>query len=867
MSRIAFRNFTGGEVTPTLSARYDLQKFGTFLQCCENFIPNIHGDIERRPGTRFVSDLGRESVLLPFQFNTEPENNYVLIFQEDVIRVATASGLIEGVNIASPYALADVYELSFAQAGDVVYLAHKKYPLHKLMRFGNAPDYEWALQEVALNVSLPAPGRPTATWHRGPKNSESSEEYTQNETSVLRYKVTAVGADGVESLASPECEVTARFPTDWVQGDYVEVTWESVPGAAYYNIYRESAGYYGFVGTIDATGASGGTLINIKVGEELGRLVNYSGSITRTIEKVEGMVGDSADHHPSDTTSDLIVIANPAQPAFFAEGKLFVRVTKTTKTYLWENVEHSENSDQVYYEWERSLISESTEKIWAMVTPRSEDDPSGAYAEYVAMKSEGSTVNNDAPNGIFGPYTVIPVYEGATTLTFQDQNYEPDTSMTPKEDWNPFEGENNPATVTFHQQRLVLGGTRDNPASFYMSRTGDFENFRKSRPLQDDDPVEYMLASGSIDDIRWVASFGDLLIGTSGAEYTATSNGAAITSSDVQISTESFWGSSGLQPIVIGNSVLHCQRSGHHVRDLAYSWEKDGYAGNDLSLLAPEIVETHGIIQWAFQQSPGSNIWCARDDGVLLCLTYMKEQNVFAWSRHETAGRVLSVASISGSREDVVLFVVEREFAGKKRYFLERLAPRLSEDRPLEQAVYVDCSLSVTREEASREVDGLGHLEGAEVVALADGSPAENLTVKDGKVELPYPAKVVTVGLNYTSVLSPLPIEADMQTGSSLGKRRAYGKVVLRLHRTVGGSYAATRAGDLFKREAWKEREFFDLPFVPERYDEPCALFSGDVELSLPGGQDADTSVILKQDRPMPFRLVGIMAEVDFGEV
>ena len=49
MSRIAFRNFTGGEVTPTLSARYDLQKFGSFLQCCENFIPNLHGDIERRP--------------------------------------------------------------------------------------------------------------------------------------------------------------------------------------------------------------------------------------------------------------------------------------------------------------------------------------------------------------------------------------------------------------------------------------------------------------------------------------------------------------------------------------------------------------------------------------------------------------------------------------------------------------------------------------------------------------------------------------------------------------------------------------------------------------------------------------------------
>ena len=58
MPRVAFRNFTGGEVTPTLSARYDLQKFGSFLQCCENFIPNLHGDIERRPGTSSIWRTG-----------------------------------------------------------------------------------------------------------------------------------------------------------------------------------------------------------------------------------------------------------------------------------------------------------------------------------------------------------------------------------------------------------------------------------------------------------------------------------------------------------------------------------------------------------------------------------------------------------------------------------------------------------------------------------------------------------------------------------------------------------------------------------------------------------------------------------------
>ena len=698
MPRVAFRNFTGGEVTPTLSARYDLQKFGSFLQCCENFIPNLHGDIERRPGMRFIADLGGKSVLIPFQFNTEPENNYVLIFREGSITVASADGLLSGVSIESPYALDDVYALSTAQAGDIVYLAHKNYVLRKLTRSGTAPDYEWALEEVVLNQSIAAPAAPTVTFVRDNGDDDAPLNYT------LRYVVTAVDGDGVESVASAVGETTGKYPTDWVVGNHVDLTWTAVEGAEEYNVYRESAGYYGFIG-----------------------------------------------------------------------------------------------------------VSRST--------------------------------------------------------SFQDQNFEPDTATTPKEDWNPFEVGNNPATVAFHQQRLVLGGTKDDPASFFMSRTGDYENFRKSRPLQDDDPVEYMLASGSIDEIRWMASFGDLLIGTSGAEYKATSSGAAITSSDVQISVQSYWGSSGLAPLIIGQSVMHCQRSGSHVRDLYYSWESDGYAGNDLSLLAPQLVESHHIMQWAFQQSPGSNIWAVRDDGVLLCLTYMKEQNVYGWSRHVTQGKVLSVAVISGSQEDVVMLVVEREVGGAKKYFLERLAGRFRDTDGIEEAFYVDCGLTSRQETASDTVGGLGHLEGADVVALADGSPVEGLTVTDGAVTLPYAAKVATVGLNYVSALSPLPLETDTQQGATLGKRRAYGKCVLRLYRSVGGKYAATEPGDLFDVEGWKGRTAYDVPFLPEKYGEACQPFSGNIEISLPSGQDADTSLWLMQDRPMPFRVVAIMADVDFGEV
>ena len=722
MSRIAFRNFSGGEVTPTLCARYDLKKFGSFLQTCRNFIPNLHGDVERRPGTKYLSTLPSQCVIIPFQFNTDPENNYALLFcrDEKKIYVANEDGLIANAVMDSPYTshLA-IYQLSFAQVADVLYLAHPNYALRKITRSGSAP-YTWTISKVALNASLPAPGKPTVIWHRG-----SGAGSTDNENATLRYVVTSVDADGVESIASKIGSCKGRFPTDWIQGDYVEVQYTLIEGATQYNVYRESAGYYGYIGTSSST--------------------------------------------------------------------------KTTDATI----------------------------------------------------SGGTTVG-----------------------VFRDENYEPDTAQTPKKNWDPFKNGNNPCSVAFHQQRMWLGGGKKNPATIYASRTGDYESFRKSMPLQDDDALEYVLASGSVDDVKWIVSFDNLLIGTAGAEFKcAASKSSAITPSDCQITVQSYWGSKDLQPLIIGQSIMHCQRSGNHVRDLYYTLESDGYSGNDLSILAPQLVEGHDIVQWCYQQTPNSTVWAVRDDGIVLSLTYMKEQNVFGWSRHVTNGNVKSIAVLNGENEDVVMMVVQRMANGKTTYCLERLMPRFRDDTAIEDAWFVDSGIEVTPEMDSngRQVvcRGLAHLAGRTVSVLADGSPETGHAVSaDGTLVLDHPASKAIVGFGYVSAMAPLPMETDMQqTGTTLGKRRAYGKCVLRMYRSVGGAYAASRLDGMWDPDGYKQAEFFELPFLPETWGEACQPYSGDLEVSLPAGQDPDTSIWIKQDKPLPLRVVSIMAEVHFGEV
>lgn len=128
--RIALQNFTGGEISPTLGARYDLTATATRGRL-ENMLPGLHGDAARRSGTRFVADLGEENaVLIPFSFNEEAGQNFVLILSGHRLRVSDGTALLD-VDVVTPYTVADLLRLSYAQVGDVVYLAHPDYPLQK----------------------------------------------------------------------------------------------------------------------------------------------------------------------------------------------------------------------------------------------------------------------------------------------------------------------------------------------------------------------------------------------------------------------------------------------------------------------------------------------------------------------------------------------------------------------------------------------------------------------------------------------------------------------------------------------------------------------------------------------------------------
>lgn len=257
--------------------------------------------------------------------------------------------------------------------------------------------------------------------------------------------------------------------------------------------------------------------------------------------------------------------------------------------------------------------------------------------------------------------------------------------------WNSVNGY--PGTVVYYQERLYFAASSTYPQTIWGSRTGDYKDFGKSNPLADDDRIQKTYAGRQVNEIRHMIDVGQLVVLTSGGEFSikGDSNGT-LTPSAFTFSSQGANGCSNVPPIAVANIVLFIQDKGSIVRDLAYSFDVDGYQGNDLTILANHLFQRHSIVDWSFSIVPYSCAFCIRDDGALLVLTYLREQQVFAWAPQPSDGKYESTCCISEGNEDVVYFVVNRTINGKPTRYIERLSSRLFTDDL--DAFFVDSGLS-----------------------------------------------------------------------------------------------------------------------------------------------------------------------------
>lgn len=238
-----------------------------------------------------------------------------------------------------------------------------------------------------------------------------------------------------------------------------------------------------------------------------------------------------------------------------------------------------------------------------------------------------------------------------------------------------------PAEVEFFGGRLTFASTNDQPQTVWMSKTGNYTDFGKTIPSVDDDAIAATINARQVNRIKELVPLAQLILLTTGCEFKTTGGQDDIlTPTTVGFKPQSYHGAAELNALVIGTSALFVQNRGYVVRDLGYSFESDGYTGNDLTVFASHLTEGKPIVDWDYQQIPYSIVWSVRADGVLLAMTYMKDQSVVGWTPMEIDGFVESVTVIPEGGEDSVYIAVRRTVGGQQRRYIERLSSRLVTD-------------------------------------------------------------------------------------------------------------------------------------------------------------------------------------------
>ena len=384
----------------------------------------------------------------------------------------------------------------------------------------------------------------------------------------------------------------------------------------------------------------------------------------------------------------------------------------------------------------------------------------------------------------------------------------------------------------------------------------DEEETPAEAPVAADDPIEINVYSEQIDRIEWLCPGKGLLCGTTGGEFIIeeTTKADPLGPENVKVSTETPIGSCAIQAMRVGQAVLFVQRSGRKLREFIFDLVDDGFSAGDLTVAA-EHITAGGITALAWQSEPLEIVWAPRRDGVLVGLSYSREQEMGAWHRHCLGGRGavshLAVVPARHGGRDVLWLSVRRVIAGQTVYYIETLEPGHELGAAQEDCFFVDSGLTFQGNQLT-EITGLNHLEGCEVDVLGDGGVQPRRTVTAGRIDLEYPANVIQVGLPYDSVFETVNLEFGLQDGTAQGRRKRIVNLTMRLIESGGGAVGSVDGGPVQKLE---QRRGSD------KMNEPPRLFSGDLKVAWPGGYDTDGRLTILQTFPLPFIVAGLIPD------
>lgn len=803
-------SLAGGELSPALHGRVDLARYQISVETCRNWIVNPYGGVMNRPGFEFCAEALGASRLIAFQFSSS--QNYIIELGPNQMRFLVNGALVASggvpVVVSTPWPASAVFGLKFVQSADVMTFVHPDYPPYELKRLSHT---SWTLTP--------------RSFVEGPfedLNTDTEKYVRASNTDGLGITLTApvavFAAQHVGRLFKLEQHTASHA---WEPGKRVTKGDIRRANGRYYKALSDgTTGQNIPLGTIQWNDG-GVTWEYLNDGYGICRITSVAGDGKSAVADVlvtlpAEAAMRSGEGYGSPITINTIAEASPDPMMWFSTtaGHGLIPGASGVVEVL------DSGGDKHAY----SCLVVDANKVYIGFP----------YSSYVA--SGLSFVSYTAP--------AFMASAGASTNSYRYPSYKwafgafGDASIG---------GPGYPSAVTYYQGRLCFAGTYGQPDTVWMSESSNWTNWNVVTPVLDSSPIVFTLGSTQLNGIRSMLQLSELLLMTSGAVWSVGS-GDVLTPSTLSTRLQSYTGAaSSPEPLGIEGSALFVTDKGKSIKETSFRFEQNGFVGQDLTLFARHLFESKTVVDWAYRAAPFPCVWAVRNDGVLLGCSYVKDQEVAAWHQHTTEGGLFeSVSCIGESGEDFLYAVVKR---GTKRY-IERMASRQVE--ALEDGFFVDCG-STYSGAAATTISGLSHMNGKQVVALADGGVVKNLKVVGGAVTLPYAASKVHIGIPITCDLKTLSI-APPQQGSLRTRTQTVPKVNLMVQDSRSFWVGRNEAG------LWQAK----IRPVPE-VDPVPELVTGVVEVQIGTTWEKDSSFLVRHQDPTPVTILALAPEVEIG--
>lgn len=894
-------SFATGEVSPEVASRIDMEKYQAALLQAENCYIRPYGAVYKRPGSIYCGMAKKNKVRL-IEFKSTVNHAFLLEVGEGYIRI-WKDGKFTNQEIVTPYQESELPKLRTCQSADIMYIASGTHPVMQLKHYS---DTDWRFEEMVMNSQYfdeslivsnnvvdetwnkagtyawechktgnytvtvaggGGGGADTVSHYRDSRYKEDgstveaaggiggngaivSQSVYLKENTVYTVVVGDGGAKdspGNNGGATTAFGLTAQGGGGGQLGTFTSTRKVTPRPHKYYRVYTGNPGAAGISygnggqGSKDKGAPGWATLKSLD--EPMLTISGISGEVTLSSDKpffsadMKGMwmkisqdIASKSVTASGAMTTDPILVGNGWKIITHGTWTGQVVIQKSTNGGEWKDFRtyKSNNDNNVS---ESGTVDEADNVRMRLVTTAGKADlTSTAYTKSGIIQIE--TVNS-ATSATCLVKKVIGQAGKVDSYSFGA--------------WNEKYGY--PRTVGFFQDRLIFAGTKTQPYVLWMSKTGDYNNFsveKASGTVTDDSAICLSFISRQQAEIKHICPASDLFVLTDSNEW-IVSGGSTVTPSKCTNKAQTFRGCTEVEPISIGSRLIYVQKRSQTVRDMAYSFETDSYDGMDLTLLAKHLLRGKTIVDAAYMQDPDSRLYFVRSDGEIICLAYINDQKVYAWSHIITKGKYLSVCTVAAEETDEVYTAVERD---GKTYIEKMEADKDSKDP--KDYIMTDCSKVLTFDEPD-DAASVDWITGT-VSVLADGKFFEDVEIKEGTVTLPTKVSYMIIGYPYRMTIELPNVEIQAQNGTLQGRYKNVRTVSLRLLHTLGGSIGnGVGRNDTIKYE--------------ELSDQKIRLYTGDKEITIPNqGVEKNGRVIITSSDPYPFYLAALIRGVIVSE-